>query len=682
MQVVINGVNYLPATLATGRIGIAITTHNRPDILKQAIAHHKKYLPEDCVFLIVDDGSSPAAEIPEWAAVIRNRRPVGIARAKNACMEHLMDAGCDHIFLFDDDVWPIAKDWHLPYIASPEPHLMHLWGEPHFQTETLVAHPWPKGCVLYAERRVIERVGGMDPVFGMWGCEHMQWSDRIHNCGLTTARYQDIPNSELLIKALDRTGEVKTSVALEIRLAANTEAAAAGRYADHYIPLSGDAPAPENKVALSILIPSVHTRRSTFAPKIIEQVFGQYEALAPADQKRIEILMLTDTKHTVLGDKRNAMARIAKGDYVIYVDDDDRIADSYMRDLLAATANGHDTITFTASVSINGEPPKPCRYSIKHKQDENTATEYLRLPNHICAIKRDLVLRNPFPSKLKGEDSEFAALIKASLKTETHVDKVLYHYDYNEETTETQKKTEAHPAKPPVVDVVVLSKANSAALRRMTQNTIDSCIAGANPGEVSIVVIEQVPGVRYREAITITEVGDFAYNRFANNGAKTGSAPWIMIANSDLEFEKDWLKHLLAAKQKVVSPIDPGHSVQKRLTANEQGTVNGKHFSGWCFMLDRKLWEKIGGLDEDFAFWCADDSVIEQVKAAGHSPVVVVNARVNHLVSQTIGETTKADGRDDGSLTWGQVYAFEKKYGVKKFEGDSRYAEWKRKNRK
>jgi hypothetical protein len=30
-----------------------------------------------------------------------------------------MDAGCEHLFLFDDDAWPIADNWHLPYIESP-----------------------------------------------------------------------------------------------------------------------------------------------------------------------------------------------------------------------------------------------------------------------------------------------------------------------------------------------------------------------------------------------------------------------------------------------------------------------------------------------------------------------------------------------------------------------------------
>ena len=92
-------------------------------------------------------------------------------------------------------------------------------------------------------------------------------------------------------------------------------------------------------------------------------------------------------------------------------------------------------------------------------------------------------------------------------------------------------------------------------------------------------------------------------------------------------------------------------------------------------MIRRELWERIGGFDEDFEFWCADDAVIEQLREVGIAPMIVARSRVRHAMSQTLRA-------DDGSMTWAQVYKFEQKYGIKKFPNDPRYLAWKEANGK
>src|SRR5690606_9021907 len=142
-----------------------------------------------------------------------------------------------HLFLADDDVFPAWPDWWAPYVGSPEPHLMLTWGEKaYFQRGTLRGYPNPRGCVLYAERRVVDRVGGMDPAFGKWGNEHISWSDRIHSAGLTTCRYQDVEGSEDPFTALDRSESVKSSVAESAKGEANVSLLEASRNSDAFIP--------------------------------------------------------------------------------------------------------------------------------------------------------------------------------------------------------------------------------------------------------------------------------------------------------------------------------------------------------------------------------------------------------------------------------------------------------------
>lgn len=239
----------------------------------------------------------------------------------------------------------------------------------------------------------------------------------------------------------------------------------------------------------------------------------------------------------------------------------------------------------------------------------------------------------------------------------------------------TQPMTQPIVGRDAVMDVVFLSRANTEPLRVMTQAAIDSCHAGANQ-PINVIVMEQVEGVTYRGATTLVAPTEFAYNAFANIGAATGTAPWVMVANNDLTFGRGWLHPLLKAGNRVVSPIDPGNRGQRGIARNTRGFQTGRHFSGWCFALTRELWEKIGGLDEDFTFWCADDAVIQQVRAKGVLPMLVPMSRVRHLVSVTHGQIPDPDS----DRTWAQVWKFEQKYGEQKFQTNRNYTEWKRQN--
>lgn len=439
--------------------------------------------------------------------------------------------------------------------------------------------------------------------------------------------------------------------------------------------------AQQDEIALSVLIPSVGSRRASFAPKIMEALFGQHERLSPEAQRRVEILTLMDAGRSggmLVGDKRNAMVRMARGQYVVFVDDDDRVESDYLETLLEATKNGADCITFNAMVSLNGAAPKLCKYSIEYERDADSPTHYQRLPNHITAVKRVLALACPFPSKQCGEDAEYAVRLRPTLKTAWRIERALYHYDFNQATTETQRpelKLVTPPSPAATVDVVILSKATTPELIAMAETAMRTCREGARGHVVNILIMEQVDGVRYVHADRVMYAPEqFNYNQFANRGATNGAAPWIMVANSDLVFEDGWLDALLNANRECVSPVDPTGRKQKDVRRDEAGWENGRHFSGWCFMITRKLWQKIGGFDDCVRYWCSDDVVIEQCRIAGVMPMVVAAARVKHLVSAT------AKNPDDDD-TWGQVAIFNKKYPRRKlFHSDARYLNYCRKN--
>lgn len=429
-------------------------------------------------------------------------------------------------------------------------------------------------------------------------------------------------------------------------------------------------------IDLSILVCSVHTRYKTFLPKIQDQLYTQLAALSEPDQERVEIIVLTDNKRMMLGHKRNKMIELAQGKYVVFVDDDDRIADDYIQSLLDGTTSNADCIVFQAEVSLNGEPSKLCYYSKDVRQDFNTPSAYHRIPNHICCVKKEVSLKSSFPNILYGEDAGYGKVLLPHLKTEHKIDKVLYYYDYNSDTTETQqwRHNRTEPRKgTPVVDVVILSKCTDRRSMLMTQTAIDSCYISTNGLTVNIIVVENGDRIRYAHATTIHKPGKFNYNAFANEAAALGSAEWIMVANNDLIFRDGWLHNLIAANHDIVSPHEPNDARQKGIIKNEEGDVCGRHLSGWCFMIRRKLWEDIGRFDTDVDFWCSDDVVIEQVKAKGVLPMLVKDAIVEHKPSSTVNAQPRVN-QDD--LKWRNVYIYNTKYGKTKFVDHPEYQRW------
>lgn len=175
------------------KIGVAISTRNRRAVFNRSLKMWQRMLPEDATLVVVDDASDDPVPDIDGAIVIRHPNRLGVAMTKNDCIAALIDDGCDHLFLVDDDIYPVRDYWWRLYVDSPEPHLSYQGGhrkevqvdEDHYAVD------FPRGYMLYATREVIDTVGGMDPMFGMYGGEHVEWQTRIYECGLTGWKYAD-----------------------------------------------------------------------------------------------------------------------------------------------------------------------------------------------------------------------------------------------------------------------------------------------------------------------------------------------------------------------------------------------------------------------------------------------------------------------------------------------------------
>ncbi len=223
MDVVINGVRFLPNVRQSSNIGIAITTHNRPDTLAKALEHHLNYRPPGAKIVVIDDGSVIPATVPHEVELIRFDHSRGIVQAKNASLRALIDAGCDELFLFDDDAWPISDNWEQPYIHSPEPHLAYQFLDLAvniklrdlmvlYQDDKHIAYSGQRGVMLYYHVSAIQKVGGFDPVYERGMYEHADLALRIYHNSLTSWAFMDVVGSNRLIYSLDEHQGVRRSV--------------------------------------------------------------------------------------------------------------------------------------------------------------------------------------------------------------------------------------------------------------------------------------------------------------------------------------------------------------------------------------------------------------------------------------------------------------------------------------
>lgn len=200
-------------------IAVCITTRNRPEVFLKSFKKWYEFKPKNCVVFVVDDASDIDLI---YGYTHRFETQQGIAKAKNKCLELAKDF--DHIFLVDDDVYPKVHGWEKPYIESGVNHLCLTFDinssgyyyspSIRFKSEYngLYSYTAPNGCFLYLTRKAIDTAGGMRPEFGIWGHEHVEYSQRIHLLGLTPHPFMDVPNSLELIHVCDYYNEVVSSI--------------------------------------------------------------------------------------------------------------------------------------------------------------------------------------------------------------------------------------------------------------------------------------------------------------------------------------------------------------------------------------------------------------------------------------------------------------------------------------
>jgi GT2 family glycosyltransferase len=206
--------------MSKSKVGVGIITCNRVDYLKTLL---NSLIPcEDQIdeLVVVNDGD-PANSLGlshKHSAWLDNLANIGVGKSKNKAMKHLLERGCDYIFIIEDDMVILDPTVFNKYIEAHKKSGIHHFnygpGSPFNRKQTIQnfdlhnrhllnqhSEPNPKLIVEYSRdvkialyehtvamfsfftREVLEEVGLIDEEFyNAW--EHVDHTYRIIKAGM------------------------------------------------------------------------------------------------------------------------------------------------------------------------------------------------------------------------------------------------------------------------------------------------------------------------------------------------------------------------------------------------------------------------------------------------------------------------------------------------------------------
>ena len=185
-------------------------------------------------------------------------------------------------------------------------------------------------------------------------------------------------------------------------------------------------------IKLTILVPTIPNRIELFYPKLMKNLINQTKKY-----DNVELIAFFDNKKRSIGKKRQEMLNLTQGEYVVFVDDDDRVADDYVDQIMTALNDnpGTDCVVFNAFCRINGDSGRPCRHGIEYENFTSCGSELRGKPPHTAVYRTAISKKHSFSDRGHGEDIDWINRACQDIKIQTRIEKVLYFYDAEYETT-------------------------------------------------------------------------------------------------------------------------------------------------------------------------------------------------------------------------------------------------------
>lgn len=164
---------------------------------------------------------------------------------------------------------------------------------------------------------------------------------------------------------------------------------------------------------LSILICAIPSRRQQLE-RLVDYLRWQMRMFP----QQVEICVDLDEGITV-GEKRQRLLERACGSYVAFCDDDDFVSHDYLARVLKACGEGKDCCSLVGVITEDGNHPRRFEHSLAHSgwytREDGV---FIRTPNHLSAVRRELALKAGFASQNVSEDHLYSQALLPLLKSE------------------------------------------------------------------------------------------------------------------------------------------------------------------------------------------------------------------------------------------------------------------------
>lgn len=208
------------------------------------------------------------------------------------------------------------------------------------------------------------------------------------------------------------------------------------------------------------------------------------------------------------------------------------------------------------------------------------------------------------------------------------------------------------------LSVIILSRTIDDDIYRINCQCIDSLFQSEPWGHnlIDVIMIESClkASYEYDTRVKIIKPNDsFNFHHYLNIGVNYSQGGLIAFCNNDIVFTPQWFSSILKVKHEhpefmCFSPIDRNYPLmgEDSLPSTNDyyiGWVNKKHFAGWCFVWERKVFDIIGSFDERFSFYYADDDELQTLRYYAIPNVVVTHSEVRHLSQYVTKKESKSN---------------------------------------
>lgn len=179
---------------------------------------------------------------------------------------------------------------------------------------------------------------------------------------------------------------------------------------------------------LSILICTLPEQRNV---QRLKRLINILSPQVERHKSEVEIKIHDAGRSMTTGAKRNALIKNCEGDYFCFVDDDDILPVYYVDELLKAIEQGPDVVTFIGYMTTDGDKREDFVIKLGENYERRSGI-YYRWPNHLACFKKSVVEHVIFPDQWVQEDYIWSKAIRDRklLKTEVHIQKEMYIYDF------------------------------------------------------------------------------------------------------------------------------------------------------------------------------------------------------------------------------------------------------------